>query len=297
MTLSYIYAIASVLVVSLISLIGVFTISIQAEKLKKYLIYLVSFAAGSLFGGAFIHLLPSAVKKTGFSLNISLYVLSGILFMFLVEKVVRWRHCHCAPSKDDEQVHPVAIMNLVGDGVHNFIDGLIIGASYVVSVPVGIAATIAVIVHEIPQEIGDFGVLLHGGYSRFKALLVNFLTAVVAVLGVLTAFLLNEYIAGVNAFLIPFAVGNFVYIAGADLIPELHNGENTKKSVLQFLAFVVGISIMLLVHFGLHNSGVHNHEEEAHVNHQTEVHHSDNIKDDHSSHGHEEEHVEHDHQH
>ena len=253
MTLSYIYAVASVLVVSLISLIGVFTISIQAEKLKKYLIYLVSFAAGSLFGGAFIHLLPSAVREYGFNLNISLYVLSGILFMFLVEKVVRWRHCHCAPSEEDEKIHPVAIMNLVGDGVHNFIDGLIIGASYIVSIPVGIATTIAVIFHEIPQEIGDFGVLLHGGFSRARALLVNFLTAIVALLGVLAAFLLNEYVAGVNSFLLPFAVGNFIYIAGADLIPELHNGENTKKSLLQFLAFVVGIAIMLLVHIGLHN--------------------------------------------
>ncbi|MFB6226160.1 MAG: ZIP family metal transporter [Candidatus Paceibacteria bacterium] len=246
---TYLYAISSVVIVSSISFIGVLTISVASEKLKKWLIYLVSFAAGGLFGGAFIHLLPKIVKKHGFTVDISLYILAGIVTMFLVEKVVRWRHCH-HPITDGEECkpEPVAIMNLVGDGVHNFLDGLVIGGSFLINIEVGIATTIAVVIHEIPQEIGDFGVLLHGGYSRVKALLMNFLIALISVLGVLVALVLGSYIQNLSSILVPLAVGNFVYIAGADLIPELHHkDQNLSKSVLQLLTFIGGIVVMWLV--------------------------------------------------
>jgi zinc and cadmium transporter len=239
----WVYSLISVVIVSLISFVGVVALSIKTEKLKSILIYIVSFAAGALFGDAFIHLLPEVVREVGFGLNISLYILSGIAALFIVEKCIHWRHCHLPITKD--HVHPFAITNLVGDGVHNFIDGLIIGASYLVSMPVGIATTLAVILHEIPQEMGDFGVLTHGGFSRRKALFFNFTTALTAIVGAIVSLILSSYIANITTFLIPFAAGVFIYIAGSDLIPELHKEVKVKKSLLLFSMFVLGILIML----------------------------------------------------
>ena len=216
----WIYSLVSVFIVSSISFLGLLTLAINAEKLKKILLYLVSFSAGALFGDVFIHLLPEIVKEVGFTLKISLYILVGIGFFFIIEKFIHWRHCHIPHSKD--HIHPFAMMNLFGDGVHNFIDGLIIAASYLVSIPIGIATTIAVILHEIPSEIGDFGVLLHGGFSKGKALFFNFITALTAVLGAIVSLLISSYVDNLTTFLIPFAAGGFIYIAGSDLIPELH---------------------------------------------------------------------------
>ncbi|MCH8067454.1 MAG: ZIP family metal transporter [Nanoarchaeota archaeon] len=241
----WIYSLASVLIVSLISFVGLLTLTIKADKLKKILLYMVSFSAGALFGDAFIHLLPEAVEEIGFGLNISIYVLLGIGFFFIIEKFIHWRHCHIPNSK--EHVHPFAMMNLFGDGVHNFIDGLIIAASYLVSIPVGIATTLAVILHEIPSEIGDFGVLLHGGFSKGKALFYNFVTALAAVLGAIVSLSISSYVENITVFLIPFAAGGFIYIAGSDLIPELHKEVKVKKSLLQFIAIVLGVSVMLLL--------------------------------------------------
>jgi len=238
----WIYTIVSVLIVSLISLVGVLTLSIKIDKLKTFLIYIVSFSAGALFGDAFLHLLPEIVEKNGFTLTISGFTLLGIAIFFTMEKLVHWQHCHHPIT--EEHVHPFAIMNLIGDGVHNFIDGLIIGVSYIVSIPVGIATTIAVVFHEIPQEIGDFGVLLHGGFSKSKALGLNFLTALAAVIGAVIALIASTYIENIEIFLIPIAVGGFIYIAGSDLIPELHKEFTVKKSILQLIAFIAGILVM-----------------------------------------------------
>src|SRR3989344_2714774 len=244
----WLYSLASVLIVSVISLVGVITLSINVEKLRKLLIYLVSFAAGALLGDAFIHLLPEAVEEAGFGVAISLYVLFGIGFSFLIEKVVHWHHFHY--PLDEGHVHPFAIMNLVGDLVHNFIDGIIIAASYMVNIPVGIATTIAVILHEIPQEISDFGVLLHGGFTKAKALFYNFLTALTAVLGAIAALLIGSRIEGITISLAAFAAGAFIYIAGSDLIPELHKGKfDWKSSLMQFVAIVLGVLVMYTLLF------------------------------------------------
>jgi len=237
------YSLISVLIVSLLSLIGVIALSIKKDRLKKILIYTISFSAGALFGDAFIHLIPEAVEETGFSLKTALYILSGIVFSFITEKFIHWRHCHLPHSK--EHIHPFAIMNLLGDSVHNFIDGLIIGASYLVNIPTGIATTIAVILHEIPQEIGDFGVLLQGGFSKAKALAFNFLTAATAILGAIISLMLSSYIKGLTTFLIPFAAGTFIYIAGTDLIPELHKEVKFQRSLIQLVTFLIGIGIMV----------------------------------------------------
>ena len=239
----WLYTLASVLIVSLLSFIGILTLSIKTEKLKSILIYMISFSAGALFGGAFLHLLPEVVEQAGFGLNISLFVISGIAASFIVEKVIHWRHCHLPITK--EHVHPFSIMNLFGDAVHNFLDGLIIGAAYLASIPVGIAATIAIILHEIPQEIADFGILLHGGFTKAKALFFNFLTALTAVLGAIIALIIGSHVEQLTTFILPFAAGGFIYIAGSDLIPELHKECKIEKSSLQFATFALGVLVMV----------------------------------------------------
>ena len=243
MSIVWLYSLVSVVIVSLISLIGVLTLPLKEESLRKILLYFVSFSAGGLFGDAFIHLIPQAVEGSGFGAGVSLSILSGIIASFIVERFLQWRHCHIPTS--EEHPHPLAYMNLFGDAVHNFIDGLIVGGSYVASIQLGVASTLAVVFHEVPQEIGDFGVLTYGGFNRSKALLFNFLTALTAVFGALVALSLGNIIQDFIYFLIPFAAGNFIYIAGSDLIPELRKEEpKPLKSALQLAAFVLGVLIM-----------------------------------------------------
>ncbi len=243
MNMTALYAIGSVVVLSAVSLLGVTLLSLNIERLKKVLALLVSLSAGALFGDAFIHLLPEAIEKKGFTLEISFAVLAGIVFFFIVEKFIHWHHCH-KPEHAKEKVHHFAIMNLIGDGVHNMIDGLVIGASYLISIPVGIATTIAVFIHEIPQEISDFGVLLHGGFSKNKALIMNFIISLGALVGVIVALVIGKSGGHLTELLIPFAAGGFIYIAGADLIPEIHKETKVKASLLQVAALIVGILIM-----------------------------------------------------
>jgi len=239
------YSIISVLLVSLISLIGIFTIAINIEKLKKFLLFFVSFSVGALFGGAFLHLLPEAIEEHGAEHSIFLSVLAGIIVFFLVEKIIHWRHCHIPTSK--EHPHPFAIMNLVGDSVHNFIDGLVIAGSYLASISLGITTTVAVALHEIPQEIGDFSVLIHGGFRRSRALFLNFVTALTAVLGAIISLAIGGSYEGYLMFLLPFTAGGFIYIAGSDLIPELHKEPKTFKSLIQLVGILLGIGIMILL--------------------------------------------------
>lgn len=203
---------------------------------------MVSFSAGALLGDVFFHLLPGIIHTTWRSITVSLRILGGIVFGLITEKVIRRNHCHMPITK--QHTHPFALMNLVWDMVHNLIDGLIIGASYLVSIPVGIATTLAVILHEIPQEIWDFGVLIHGWFSRRKALLLNFFTALTAVIGVIIAFLLYRYTDNMVTILVPFAAGTFIYIAGSDLIPELHKENTLAHSIPQIIFFLLGIWIM-----------------------------------------------------
>ncbi len=242
---TWLYSLISVLVVSAISLIGIITLSVKSEKLEKFLIYMISFAAGALLGDAFIHLLPEAIESSNFTLNISLFVLCGIGFSLITEKVIHWRHCHHMTTKTHQ--HNISVMNLIGDGVHNFIDGIIIGASYLISIPVGLATTLAIIFHEIPQEIADYGVLIYGGFTKTKAILANFITALTALLGTVIALSIGSRSESFLTFLIPFAIGNFIYIACSDLIPELHKDFETKKAIIQVLLFILGIAVMALL--------------------------------------------------
>jgi zinc and cadmium transporter len=244
--ITWVLGLTSVTIISAISLVGVLFLWLKNQKLSKILLYLVSFSVGGLFGDAFIHLVPETIEEIGFGTSASLLILFGILSSFMVEKFLQWRHCHIPTSS--EHPHSFAYMNLFGDAVHNLIDGLIVGGSYLASIPIGISTTLAVIFHEIPQEIGDFGVLIQGGFNKTRALQFNFLTALTAMLGAVIALVLGATLEGFTPFLIPFAAGNFIYIAGSDLIPELRKDEpNLKKAVLQVVSIALGVAIMLLL--------------------------------------------------
>jgi zinc and cadmium transporter len=243
--LEWILALVSVIAISVISLVGILFLWVADKKIKKIFVYLVSFAAGGLFGDVFLHLIPEAIEM-GFETSTALIILTGILASFAVERFLQWRHCHIPTS--GEHPHSFAYMNLFGDGVHNLIDGLIIGVSFLASIPLGIATVIAVIFHEIPQEMGDFGVLVYGGFTKKKAVMFNFLTALTAVLGVVIALALGTLLEGFVPLLIPFAAGNFIYIAGSDLLPELRKDTpEPKKSALQMGSLMLGIVPMVLL--------------------------------------------------
>lgn len=242
MSIVGLYSLLSVIVVSLLSLIGVFTLFLKREKLQDLLLYLVSFSAGALLGDVFIHLIPELVEDGGFNSNISLYILLGIVGTFVIEKIIHWHHAQ--ESNKHKHLHPVTFMTLFGDGAHNFIDGVIIAASYMVNFQVGLATTVAVVLHEIPQEIGNFGVLIHGGFSRAKALWYNFLSALTAILGALIVIFLGAQIENSIPALTAYTAGTFIYIAGADLIPELHKEVSVRKNVIQFVWLILGIVIM-----------------------------------------------------
>jgi len=240
--------ILSTFVVSLISFIGVFSLVFKDEVLDRILLVLVSFSAGALIGDSFFHLIPEAIEKTGIEgnslLTVFSYVIIGFCIFFVLEQFIRWHHHHVM---EHPEVVPFSYLILISDGLHNFIDGLIIAGSFVVSFPVGLATVSAVIFHEIPHEFGNFGVLIYGGFGKKKALFLNFLSAVIAVLGGITGFILFKTIGSSILFLLPFAAGNFIYIACSDLIPEIKDQKSDMKtSLLHFLVFLLGIMLMLL---------------------------------------------------
>jgi zinc and cadmium transporter len=242
---TWVYALTSVIFVSLLSLTGAFFIAISEKKLKQIVFVMVSLAVGSLFGDAFIHLLPQTFARFAVAPRGSLYVLAGIFIFFILEKFLLWRHQHTVGSSGP--IHPVGYMNLFADAVHNFIDGTIIGASYLVSRPVGIATTLAVIFHEIPHELGNFFILLYAGFSRTRALFFNFLSACFAILGTTIALVIGANVANFATVMLPLAAGGFIYIAGSDLVPELNKESDLFKSVVQMIAIAVGVGLMLLL--------------------------------------------------
>ena len=237
------YTILSVIVISIISLVGILALSINKKLLNKMLILLVILSAGVLIGDAFLHLIPESAEA-GMTTDISLLILSGILVFFMLEKFIHWRHCHIHPSK--KHPHSYAVMNIVGDAFHNFIDGVLIAGSYIIDIKLGMATTLAVILHEIPQEVGDFGVLIHGGFTKAKAIMFNFLTALTAIIGAIITLVLSAKMSFLPEYLIPFTAGGFIYIAASDLIPQIHQhkDKNLKQSFLELGVFVLGILMM-----------------------------------------------------
>lgn len=242
MSLEFYYPLVATLVVSLISLIGILFLGTSSQLLKKYLLLFVSFSTGALFGDVFLHILPE-LSKSGFSVGSGLGVMGGIIIFFVLEKVIFWHHCHIPTTNDHP--HPLVWTNIIGDGLHNFIDGVIIATSFSISTTIGIATTIAVVMHEIPQEIGDFSILIHGGLSVSKAIWFNLLSALLAMVGAVAVIVWgNSNALNINL-LLSITAGGFIYLAGSDLIPELKKETRLKVSILQLIAIIIGILIML----------------------------------------------------
>lgn len=265
----WIYSLLSVLIVSLTSFLGILTIVFKKYYLKGFLLFMVSFAAGTLLGDVFLHLLPELIARQGFSMSIGLNIILGILIFFVLEKFVHWRHCHLSGTRD--HTHSLAVMNLVGDAVHNFIDGILIAGSFMLSIPVGIATSVAVIFHEIPQEMGDFGVLLHSGMKIKKALFLNFLSALSAVIGVIFVLAIGIDADTMVELIIPITIGGFLYIANADLIPELHKDVKVTHSIIQLISFIVGVALMASMIFIPFMEAGHNHAGNDHDGHSHEI--------------------------
>jgi zinc and cadmium transporter len=241
--------ILSVVAVSLVSLCGVFLLLLHQNLLKRILSVLVSFSTGALLGDVFLHMMPEMTEDQPVSEAVWLTVLAGILVSFVLEKFLHWHHSHGAEFEEGYHHHPVGIMNLVGDILHNAIDGLLIAGSYFISTEVGLATTVAVILHEIPQELGDIGVLLYSGFTKGKAVLFNLLTALSAVAAAAIVVAIGTDSPSAAAILVPFAAGNFLYIAGSDLIPELHKETAIGKSAFQVLGLLAGIGCMAALLF------------------------------------------------
>ena len=226
---------------------GIFTLVVKEEKLERALLFLISFSAGALMGGAFLHLLPEAAQEIQPEILFPA-VLTSFVFFFLVEKILCWRHCHKGKCK----VHSFGWINLFGDSIHNFIDGLVIAGSFLTSLKLGLITSLAVALHEIPQEIGDFGVLLYSGFKKRKALIANFLVALTVVLGGLAGFFLSYQAQKMIPYLLPLAAGGFIYISASDLMPELRKEASLKKSLVSFGIFLGGILLMFLLKFVNH---------------------------------------------
>ena len=224
--------------VSLLSFIGVLFLSLNDKLLNKLLLILVAFASGALLGAAFLDLLPESLALG--SEEAFVFVLLGMMLFFVIEKFLRWRHCH--DGKCD--IHAFTYLNLIGDGIHNWIDGMVIAATFLTSIELGVVTTLAVVAHEIPQEIGDFGILVYGGFKKTKALFYNFISALTAILGAIFTYYLTQYTEHLVALLLPLAAGGFVYIAATDLLPELHKREKMKDSVVQFIFLSLGILLI-----------------------------------------------------
>ncbi len=239
------YAILAVTIVSLLSLLGAVFIVLQRKILDSITTYLLAFSSGILLGTTFYDLIPEGYE--GLQRNVYTWVIVGLVAFFILEKLIHWhQHVEETGAQMYSRKH-IAYLDLIGDGLHNFLDGAIIGVTFLTSVPLGMVTTIAVIAHEIPHELGDFFLLLYCGFSNKKALWYNLLSALTAILGTIVVFIFSANILVVSPYLIGFGAGNFLYIAASDLIPELHQKHNMKTSIIQTICLIVGIVVMQVV--------------------------------------------------
>lgn len=260
------YIISSSLLISAISVIGIMGAAVNERYLRRGIVVLVSLSLGALLGDAFIHLIPEALEEAGNSKLVSLLVIFGILLSFVIEKILGWHHGHGHDNMSPEVcieesnagkfavrptsgILPLGRMILFSDGIHNFMDGIIIGASFLVSFEVGIASVLAIAFHEIPQEIGDFGLLLYAGYEKKRALWLNFLSALSVVFGAIAFIIFGEALELGVPYILPFAAGSFIYIAASDLIPELHKRRGFGSLVVQLIFAALGVAVMYALQF------------------------------------------------
>lgn len=235
----FLWIILSSLAISIIAIIGIFALFLKEKLLNKILLTLVSLSAGAMMGGAFLHLIPEAIEKMP-GISSYVWIIVGFTVFFFTEKLLHWRHCHKGGCK----VHTFGYMNIVGDGIHNFIDGLIIAGAFLVDIKLGLVTTFAIALHEIPQEMGDFGVLVYAGFKRLKALILNYISASTVVLGAVVGYFIGGDIA---TYILPFAAGGFIYIAASDLIPEIKKEMKISKFIPSLIVFILGVGLMLAV--------------------------------------------------
>jgi len=245
-------ALLSALGVSLLSLIGFIAIPLSDQRLRQVTFFLVSLAMGGLFGDVIFHLLPEVYQSTENAVNGSLGIFLGIVFSFTLEKFLRWKHGHGMVHDHGGHLHahpvePVGRILLISDGFHNLLDGLLIGASYLISPAMGMATTVAVLLHEIPHELGDFGILVEAGYSRGRAIALNFAFGCMSLVGVIIAFSLGQHLAAFSHFTLAVTAGFFLYIAGANLTPEMQKEHSPVRSLLQLFGMILGAGLMWLL--------------------------------------------------
>lgn len=235
------------LIISAVSMLGISVMWMNKRTMKTWLILMVSLSAGTMIGGAFLHLLPEAAEHLEAE-TLFMGVLASFILFFLVEWVLQWHHCH------DEvcETHSFGYLNLIGDGVHNLLDGVIIAAAFMTDIHIGIATSLAVALHEIPQEIGDFGVLIYSGFTKNKALLFNVFVGLCSVIGGVLGYYLYDYADNLSALMLPFAAGGFIYIATSDLIPEMRKsvGTDVWRTMGMFLLGIVLMWAMKFIEVG-----------------------------------------------
>jgi zinc and cadmium transporter len=231
---------------SAIALVGSVTLFLKESTLRRLVMPLVALAAGSLLGGAFFHMLPAALEQAPGDPAVFLWVLVGFTVFFALEQFLHWHHCHRASSDCKE---PLTYLILLGDGLHNFLGGLGVAGVFLIDLRLGITAWLAAVAHEVPQELGDFGVLIHGGWKRGSALLLNLISGLTFLLGGMVACAASARID--VGFLVPFAAGNFIYIGASDLVPEVNKHRDVRANLIHFGSFAVGIALLWAIRVAL----------------------------------------------
>lgn len=227
------------------SLAGGFVMIFPRHKLNRIISHLISFAVGALLGGAFLHLIPRAFEHDAVGSDTPLYIVAGIMGFFVLERFLHVHHEHHLEGQP-HPTQPIVTMSIVGGTMHNLVDGMIVAASYVVSVEAGLVTTSAILLHQIPQEIGDFGILVHGGLEPRRALVYNLISGIGAVVGAGAAILIGSIADNFAPIIVAVTAGSFIYIAASDLIPELRRSLGHKASLQQLLLMAAGVGLMLI---------------------------------------------------
>ena len=238
----FLWILAGGVAMSALALVGSVTLLLEEDTLQRLLLPLVAFAAGSLLGGAFFHMVPGALEETGSSATVFAWMLAGFAVFLVLEQFLHWHHCHRDVAECRE---PLTYLVLIGDGLHNFMGGLAVASAFLVDLRLGLSTWLAAAAHEIPQELGDFGVLVHGGWPKGRALAFNVASALTFLVGSVIAYLASFEID--VTFLLPFAAGNFVYIAASDLVPEVNRDHGVAKNLVHTAAFVAGLGLLYVI--------------------------------------------------
>jgi zinc and cadmium transporter len=227
---------------SAIALVGAVTFALPKATRDRLILPLVAFSAGSLLGGALLHMIPEAVARNYGALSVYLWVVAGFTAFLALEQFLHWHHWH---NSSTEEKSPLSHLMVIGDSIHNFLGGVAVAGAFIVDVRLGITTWLVAAAHEVPQELGKYGVLLHGGWSRGKALLVSGLSSLTFLVGGIFAYVISREVD--VSFLVPFAAGNFLYIAASDLVPEVNRHHLLGTNLLHFASFTAGIALLVII--------------------------------------------------